>query len=77
MRKLAIAAISLLGLGLSGCTNEQIYDALGDWRRSTCTEMDAEDRARCLAEANKPYGVYKNERDAVIKPERPSYPPSP
>jgi len=77
MRKLAIAGTALLGLGLSACTNEQLYDSLAGWRRSTCTEIDAEDRARCLAEANKPYGVYKNERDAVTKPQQPNHPPSP
>ena len=67
MRKLALIAISLITLGLSACTNEQVYDTLSDWRRSTCTDIGQDDRARCLAEANKPYSDYEKDRDAVTK----------
>ena len=68
MRKLCLLAASILVFGLSACTNEQLYDTLGSWRRSTCETPDANDRARCLAEADKSYNDYERDREDATKP---------
>ena len=56
------ALLSVMALGLSGCTGEQAYNAGQNWQRNQCTRYpDKADYDRCMADANRSYDAYKRE----------------
>lgn len=56
--------LMLLPVIAVACSSEQVYNAGSGWRRNECnTTQDADARARCLKNADKPYEDYKKETE--------------
>jgi hypothetical protein len=60
----ASAALSAVVLLVGGCSAEQVYNAAAGWRRNECNRFgDAQQRERCLKEADRPYEAYRAATD--------------
>ena len=51
----------LLAASLAGaCSSQQIYDSAQSWRRNECNRIaDADQKERCIREANRSYDAYQ------------------
>ena len=54
---------------LSACSAQQGYASAQSWKRNQCGQiMDAQERIRCLREADASYDSYKKETDELKAP---------
>jgi hypothetical protein len=66
--KMLLGLLCALPLFTTACSTEQAYLSGQGWRRNQCNQMtDAQDRARCIKEVDKPYDSYKQEVDTIKK----------
>lgn len=55
-----VAMVVAVGLLVSGCSSEQVYNAAAGWRRNECNKFaEQEQRDRCLKEADRSYDAYR------------------
>jgi hypothetical protein len=53
---------------LTACSSQQGYASARNWQRNQCSKIvDAQERMKCMREADTPYDQYKKEADAVKK----------
>lgn len=62
MTKATVWTISILLLGLAGCSNRGVYDTLQAAKRSDCQRQPEPDRTRCLDSTTTNYEDYERER---------------
>jgi len=49
---------------LPACTSEQMYNSAHGWRQNQCTRIvDKAQYDRCMAQADAPYGSYKQQQE--------------
>ena len=65
MKKATAAAIVLAALSmLAGCSAQQGYAGAQSWKRNQCSKIvDAQERIRCLREADQPYDSYQKQAE--------------
>ncbi len=55
--------------GLAACSARQGYASAQSWQRHQCMKIiDAQERLRCLREADTPYDQYKKDAEAIHQP---------
>lgn len=60
----AATILSMLLLGITACSSEQLYNAAQEVGRQQCDQLKAlPERQRCLNERGVPYDSYKRERE--------------
>lgn len=60
-----LATATLLAL-LTACSAQQGFNATQAWKRNQCAKIvDAQERIRCLREADTSYDSYKKQTDEV------------
>ena len=64
MHWLAIGLV--LAGGLSACSARQGYASAQSWQRNQCTKIiDAQERLKCLRDADTSYDQYRKDTDAI------------
>ncbi|AOW13716.1 hypothetical protein LPB72_12180 [Hydrogenophaga crassostreae] len=70
MKTTTTAAATLLTAlaTLAGCSAQQGYAGAQSWKRNQCSKIvDAQERLRCLREADQSYDSYQKEAEAATK----------
>ena len=63
-----LTLMSLLLIGLSGCSSRGAYDAVRESRKFECDNLPPSEQKRCLEQTAPPYDVYRREREEAEKP---------
>jgi hypothetical protein len=59
------SALLLLCLGATGCSNQQVYNAIQESQRVDCQQYPDTRYEECMQQLEKPYGDYEEEREAL------------
>lgn len=59
------SALLLLCLGASGCSNQNVYNAIQESQRVNCQQYPDTRYEACMQQLDKPYGDYEAEREAL------------
>ena len=68
MNKVYFTLIFIL-LFCSSCSYRQIYDGIQSSQQNDCLKIPGSEYEQCMEQANKPYDVYKNEREDILNKE--------
>jgi hypothetical protein len=59
------SVLLLLCLGATGCSNQQVYNAIQESQRVDCQQYPDTRYEECMQQLEKPYGDYEEEREAL------------
>ena len=66
-----VAAISMLiSCSLSACSNQQIYTAIQENRKTECMKLPASEYDECMEGYTKSYAEYEKERQKFYNPKQ-------
>ena len=69
MKQRTTLLLMLSWLALTACSTQQGYASAQAWRRNQCSKIvDAQERIRCLREADGSYDSYRQEADGLKAP---------
>ena len=69
MKQRTTLLLLLSWLALTACSTQQGYASAQAWRRNQCSKIvDAQERIRCLREADASYDSYREEADRLKAP---------
>ena len=69
MKQRTTLLLMLSWLALTACSTPQGYASAQAWRRNQCSKIvDAQERIRCLREADASYDSYRQEADGLKAP---------
>lgn len=61
-----LAIVLVLLSGQAACSARQGYTSVQNWQRNQCIKIiDAQERLKCMRDADRPYDKYKKDSDAI------------